>query len=421
MKKRIAFISIHASPLALLGGVDSGGQNVYVSELSEELAASGYLIDIYTRKDKRDLPDVVQWKPGIRVIHIKAGPEASLPKENLLGFINEFIQNALNFITKNYLTYALTHANFFMSAMVADVFKKKLAIPYVVTFHALGYVRRLHQGNKDKFPGERITIEKDIIKNADRIIAECPQDKEDMISYYDAEPKRLMVIPCGFDPREFYPMDKRMARMLLKLEENEKYILQLGRMVPRKGVDNVIRAAGRLWGLGVKVKLLVVGGASEQADIRKEPEIKRLRKIAKENSIDSEVIFFGRKNRLELKYFYAAADLFITTPWYEPFGITPLEAMACGTPVIGSNVGGIKYTVQDGKTGLLVPPNDPVTLADKVLALYGTPGLMKRMQRNALRRVNSFFTWSSVGYSMKKLYEQVLEEAYSITEIEKAG
>lgn len=415
MKKRIAFISEHASPLALPGNTDSGGQNVYVSELAKKLAAAGYCIDIFTRKDKAGIPTVIQWKPNIRIIHIKAGAVAPLPKEELLDFMEEFTQNTLNFIITNHLDYAITHANFFMSAMTASAMKKKLSIPFVVTFHALGYIRRIYQGENDKFPIERIAIERSIMKNADCIIAECPQDREDMITYYGADPAHIVIIPCGFNPREFFPMNKRIVRTLLKLDPKEKYLLQLGRIVPRKGVDNVIRAVGRLNASGHKTKLLVVGGASEKPDFEKDPEIIRLQNIAKRYKIEDRVIFAGRRNRSDLKYYYAAADLFITTPWYEPFGITPLEAMACGTPIIGANVGGIKFTIENGKTGLLVPPDNPYILAKKIRTLFAHPDLMMRMRKKALKRVNALFTWSKVAHSVQQLYEDILQTKPAIS------
>ena len=365
MKKRIAFISDHASPLAILGGIDSGGQNVYVAELSRELGHKGFQVDIFTRKDNEHLSEIVWYDDGIRVIHIKAGPEEFVGKEKLLPYMNEFTQNMIHFIKIQRLTYDVIHANFFMSALIASGIKKRLHIPYVVTFHALGLVRLAYQKEMDQFPAERFTIEKMIVTDADHIIAECPQDKEDLLTYYKADEKNITIIPCGVNLQDFFVSDKKEARKRLGLNINETILLQLGRMVPRKGVDNVIRCLGKLNGNLQNTRLLVVGGEGDTSDEQITPEIGRLKQIAREENVESHVTFTGRKSRDILKYFYAASDIFITTPWYEPFGITPLEAMACGTPVIGSNVGGIKYSVIDGKTGFLVPPHDPVALLKK--------------------------------------------------------
>ena len=407
MNKRIAFISEHASPLATLGGVDNGGQNVYVAELSNELARKGYEIDVYTRKDKRDIDEIVHWHPRVKVIHIKAGPEEFVEKEKLLPYMNEFTQNMLCYIKKNKIHYGLIHAHFFMSALVASNIKKELKIPYVVTFHALGLVRLAHQKQMDKFPVERFDIERMVVKDADMIVAECPQDKEDLITFYNADASKILIAPCGFNPKEFHVIDKKLARKKLQFNPDENILLQLGRMVPRKGVDNVIRSLSKLNGSLKNTRLVIVGGEGDAPDEALTPEIGRLKKIAEEEGVADHVTFTGRRGRAVLKYFYAAADVFITTPWYEPFGITPLESMACGTPVIGANVGGIKYSVADGKTGFLVPPKDPAALAEKIEMLISDQQLLSTMKANAVKHVHKFFTWTNVANIVSCIYEKV--------------
>jgi D-inositol-3-phosphate glycosyltransferase len=407
MKNTIAFISEHASPLATIGGVDSGGQNVYVAELAKHLIKDGYEIDIYTRWEDPDLPQVVEWLPGIRVIHAEAGPVTSIPKEEILQYMPQFTQSMLDFIRSEKVSYSLIHANFFMSGMVANNIKEELNIPFVITFHALGYIRKIYQREEDKFPANRIAIEEQLVQQADRIIAECPQDMDDLINYYHAPINKISIVPCGFSKKEFYPIDKAEARHLLKLDQNENIVLQLGRMVPRKGIDNVIRAMGRLGDLKSTTRLLVVGGETDHPDPELSPELARLYNVAWEENVSDRVTFAGRKDRNMLKYYYAAADVFITTPWYEPFGITPLEAMACGTPVIGSNVGGIKYSVVDNKTGFLVPPNNPNKLAEKIEVLLTDEQLRSTMQTNASQRVNTRFTWAHVSKRIANVYQLV--------------
>lgn len=408
MKNRIAFISEHASPLAALGGKDSGGQNVYVGELARELVSLGYCVDIFTRRDDPRLPEVVGWMPAIRVIHVDAGPPAPIPKEEMLPFMGAFTACMEHFILRHKISYTLIHANFFMSGMVACALKARFRIPFAITFHALGYVRRIHQRDMDRFPTERLTIEEDIVRQADRIIAECPQDREDLISYYAAPPDKIAVIPCGFNPLEFHPVDRQLARMMLNLPADAFLLLQLGRMVPRKGVDNVIRSLRILAGSGIQARLLVVGGDKDCPRLEEDPEMRRLYDIAVEDGVEDKVIFAGRKNRDQLKYYYAAADVFVTTPWYEPFGITPLEAMACGRPVVGARVGGIQYSVQEGKTGFLVPPRDPEALADRIARLAGDARLAARMQKQALKRVHQQFTWNKVALMMHRVYGEML-------------
>src|SRR5579885_2601649 len=408
MRKRIAFIT-HESPLTLLGGVDAGGQVVYVDKVTRQLPRLGYEIDIFTRREDTETPQVVTMHKGIRVIHITAGPKKHIKKEELLPYYqNEFTKKLLQFMKREDRSYELVHANFFIAGIVASEIKKTFGIPFVITFHALGKVRRIHQGKADEFPDERFTIEEQLIQQADHIIAECPQDREDLIYYYHANQDKISVIPCGFDPHEFYPMGKQLARKKLGLPSEEKIILQLGRMVPRKGVDDVIVASAKL----VKkqkfsLRLLIVGGETDIPDFNL-PEIKRLRKIAAEEDILDHIMFTGRKNREQLKYYYNASDIFISTPWYEPFGITPLEAMACGTPVIGSNVGGIKFTILDGQTGLLVPAKDPQVLANNIELLLEDTKQAEIISKNALRRVKTFFTWATIARSISTLYEKVL-------------
>lgn len=409
MTRRLALISEHASPLALLGGTDSGGQNVYVGQLARHLACIGYEVDVYTRRDSEALPERVEWMNGVRIIHVPAGPPAHLRKEELLPHMAEFTAWMIRAFKRERKGYDLVHANFWMSAMAAADLKRALNVPFVVTFHALGRVRRFHQREADRFPDERFAIEDRVVAEADHVIAECPQDEEDLIRLYNADPARITIVPCGFDPMEFWPVSKQFARIALGLPPDQRVIVQLGRIVPRKGVDTAIRGLARLrHDHQVDAKLLIVGGESEQPDAEVTPEIGRLQKIAEEEQVADSVTLVGRRGREVLKYYYSAADIFVSTPWYEPFGITPIEAMACGTPVVGSNVGGIKFTVRDGETGYLVPPDDPVALGERLAHLYKHPKLLSVFRRQAIRRVNDLFTWQKVAVAASELYEAVI-------------
>lgn len=405
--KRIALISEHASPFGILGGVDSGGQNVYVGQLAKHLAATGYEVDIFTRCDHPFLPEVAEWVEGVRIIHVPAGPATRIRKEDLLPYMAEFTAYVLQVCERQ--PYDLIHANFWMSGLVAAEVKRRLEIPFVITFHALGRVRRFHQGQADEFPDERFAIEDQLVQSADRIIAECPQDEADLIQLYNADPAKITIIPCGFDPTEFWAMDKALAKVALGLMPHDRIILQLGRMVPRKGVDTAILGFAHFQQqTSLPARLIVVGGESDDADPRLTAEIGRLQAIAASAGVADQVTFVGRRGREVLRYYYSAADVFITTPWYEPFGITPIEAMACGTPVIGANVGGIKFSIKDGETGYLVPPNDPAAIAQRLAHLYEYPQLLFTLSRQAVRRANDLFTWRKVADAVTDLYESVL-------------
>jgi glycosyltransferase involved in cell wall biosynthesis len=411
MNRRIALISEHASPLAVLGGIDAGGQNVYVAQVARHLAAMGDKVDVYTRRDDASLPIVVDCSPDLRVINVPAGPPEPVAKERLLGHMPEFLRWMVRDWVGNGRRYDIVHANFFMSGQVAAGLRDALDIPFVVTFHALGKVRRMHQGADDAFPPEREVIEATVAGAADRVIAECPQDEDDLIRLYGADPSRITIVPCGYDPDEFSPRDAATARELLGIEPRERVILQLGRIVRRKGIDTVIEALGRLRHVYHEpARLLIVGGPDRIATRYRDEELARLMDLADTLGVEDLVTFVGRRDRAELADYYAAADVFVSTPWYEPFGITPLEAMACGTPVIGSNVGGIKYSVRDGETGFLVPPRDPDALADRLARLLGDHRLLQAFGANGLARVRRAFTWRHVASALSDVYDDVLTE-----------
>jgi glycosyltransferase involved in cell wall biosynthesis len=393
---RIALISEHASPLAALGGVDSGGQNIYVAQVARCLVEQGHQVDVFTRRDDVRQPPVVNVQPGLRVMHIAAGPAAFVPKEQLLPHMPAFAQAMERLCrVQGRLAYDAVHANFFMSGWVALQLKRRLGLPFAITFHALGLVRREHQREADAFPAERIEIERTLVREADLLVAECPQDQLDLQRLYGADPGRMVMVPCGFDASEFSPMSREQARRRLGLDPHEFIVLQLGRMVPRKGIENVVRAMALLPG-DRPSRLLVVGGEADTPDPLATPEIGRLQAIAEHLGIRARVTFTGRRQREQLRAHYCAADVFVTTPWYEPFGITPLEAMACGTPVIGSAVGGIQYSVVDGLTGYLVPPHAPHALAEHLTLLQQRPSLARAMGIAGIRRAQMMFTWEQV-------------------------
>ncbi|HEX2052063.1 MAG TPA: glycosyltransferase [Actinomycetota bacterium] len=411
MSRKIAIVSEHASPLAALGGVDAGGQNVYVGEVAKNLAALGIEVDVFTRRDADVLPETAEWVDGVRIVHVPAGPPRPVPKERLLPLMDDFTRFVVRAARRG-PGYDLVHANFWMSGLVAAEVKRRCGVPFVVTFHALGRVRRLHQGDADAFPDERFAIEDRVVAEADHVVAECPQEEEDLIRYYGCDPARVSIVPGGFDPAEFWPIGKELARVALGLPPRERVVLQLGRMVPRKGVDDVVRATARLRDAhGIDARLLVVGGDADRPDGRATPELARLADVARDEGVADRVTFAGARGRDALRWYYSAADVFVSTPWYEPFGITPVEAMACGTPVVGSNVGGIKFTVRDGETGYLVPPRDPDATAERIAHLYRHPMLLSAFGRQARDRATALFEWRGVAEQIALVYERVLERS----------
>lgn len=409
---RIALISEHASPLAAAGGVDSGGQNIYVNHVARKLAARGHEVDVFTRRDSPGLPPVVELCRGARVVHVPAGPPRFVRKEELLPYMQDFARSC-ELRLRNQRPFDVAHANFFMSGLVARHLQRSLHLPFAMTFHALGLVRRRHQKEADTFPPARIAIERQCVRDADVLIAECPQDQHDLQSLYGAAPERIAMVPCGFDAGEFSPCPRATARRRLGIAGDEFLVLQLGRLVPRKGIDNVIEALARARALlpaQARLRLLVVGGDAPEPDESKTPEIARLRYIAEGLGVAAEVRFTGHRARDQLRHYYAAADVFVSTPWYEPFGITPLEAMACAIPVLASDVGGLRYSVVDGATGFLVPPRDPQALAERMALLHAQPALATRLGRAGQRRVQSMFTWDKVVDGLVQAYRGIVRQ-----------
>lgn len=408
--RSIAIVSEHASPLGVVGGVDAGGQNIYVANVARQLARLGLCVDVFTRSADASLGRVVDWMPGVRVIHVRAGPQVELPKERLLPYMPAFSAAMHAFAREQKLRYDIVHANFFMSGWVGLRFARNFRTALVTTFHALGRVRRLYQGADDGFPDARFDIEERLVRESHRIVAECPQDLRDMIEHYGADSSRIEIVPCGFDPDELQPIDRLAARAQLHWPADEFTVLQLGRMVPRKGVDNVIRSIAVLKNrFGRDARLVIAGGNSSDPATNRTPELERLERIAHDEGVADRVDFIGRCDRDRLRTVYSAADVFVTTPWYEPFGITPVEAMACGRPVVGAGVGGIQDTVVDGRTGYLVPPNDPVALAERLALLQARPALGERMGRAGLERARKLFTWERVARTLLDVYRSAAQ------------
>ena len=412
MDRRIAFLSEHASPAAQLGGEDAGGQNVYVDEISRNLARVGYKVDVFTRRQQPDTPEVIDWAPGVRIVNVTAGPPDFLLKDNLWRFMPAFRDAILAFSRRDGIHYDAIHSNFWMAGWVATELRQQLHVPVVQIFHALGKAKRLHQGTADTSSDERIEVELRIVRQVDRLIAQCPYEHTELIRDYGADPAKLAIIPAGVNTRIFRPVDHAVARRRIGLDPEGPVVVYVGRMLPRKDVRNVVRA---LACLREPVTLLVVGGETEEPDPVATPEIGELMRLAHELGIAERVRCVGRRQQDVLRYYYSAGDVAVTTPWYEPFGLTPLEAMACGRPVIGSSVGGISYTIVDGVTGFLVPPRDPEALAARLREIFSTPERRAHMGEEARCRVQREFMWPLTARRTAEVYESLLEERREMT------
>ncbi|MFG2719731.1 glycosyltransferase [Streptomyces sp. NPDC048416] len=393
---RIAMVSEHASPLAALGGVDAGGQNVYVARLSEELARRGHDVSVYTRRDAADLPDRAPLPGGAVVEHVPAGPREVLPKDDLFPHMPAF---------GAYLSRAwgrerpdVAHAHFWMSGMAAQLGAAAYGVPVVQTFHALGTVKRRHQGPDDTSPGERVGIERQIGRTCERVLATCGDEVQELAAM-GVPVGRVSVVPCGVDAQQFRPLADTADA---PARGQRHRLLACGRLVPRKGYDQAIRALALI----PDTELLIAGGPPpDQLDT--EPEAARLRRLAEAEGVADRVRLLGAVDPRRMPALMNSADLVLCTPVYEPFGIVPLEAMACGTPVVATDVGGHKDSVADGHTGRLVPPGETAAIADAVRELLGHEARLRRYGEAGRERVLARFTWQRVADGVEQVYRRI--------------
>jgi glycosyltransferase involved in cell wall biosynthesis len=387
-------VSEHASPLAVLGGVDAGGQNVHVAELSRALARRGVEVVVHTRREDPHSEDRVELSPGVTVEHVRAGPARPLSKDELLPHMDDFGRELAAAWSAD--RPDVVHAHFWMSGIAAIAAARPLGLPVAQTFHALGVVKRRAQGSRDTSPPARLGLEREVILASDRIVATCTDELFELL-HLGAEGRRVSVVPCGVDLELFRPTGPRDPR-----REGRHRLVAVGRLVERKGIGNVISALSRLPG----VELVIAGGpsASELAD---DPEAQRLLELAHRDGVADRVDLRGRVEREDLPALLRSADAVVCVPWYEPFGIVPLEAMACGVPVVASAVGGLIDSVVDGVTGVHVPPRDPDRLAEALAALLADPSLQRTLGRAGARRARSRYGWDRIADGTLDVYRSL--------------
>jgi glycosyltransferase involved in cell wall biosynthesis len=392
---KIAMVSEHASPLAVLGGADAGGQNVHVAALSEALARRGAEIVVHTRRDDPALAARVEAAPGVTVEHVDAGPAAPIPKDDLLPHMDEFAARLWRSFQAD--PPDVVHAHFWMSGRAALAAARPLGIPVVQTFHALGVVKRRHQRARDTSPPTRLQEEEILAREVDRIVATCSDEVFELVRM-GADLRRVAVVPCGVDLRLFRadgpaaPRDPARYRLLV-----------VSRLVERKGIGDVVTALA-----GVPGAELVVAGGPPAAELDRDPEARRLTALAERASVAGRVRLLGRVGRSELPALYRSADLVVNVPWYEPFGIVPLEAMACGVPVVASAVGGLVDSVVDGVTGVHVPPRRPRLLAAAVGGLLADPERRAALGATGARRARRRYGWDRIARSTMEVYGGLL-------------
>jgi glycosyltransferase involved in cell wall biosynthesis len=384
-------VSEHASPLAVLGGADAGGQNVHVAALSAALARHGAEVVVHTRRDDPDLPARVPAAPGVTVAHVDAGPPQPIPKDDLPPHMDEFAGRLRSAFRED--PPDVVHAHFWMSGRAALAAARPLGIPVAQTFHALGVVKRRHQGDRDTSPPGRLAAEATLAREADRIVATCSDEVFELVRM-GADLRRLAVVPCGVDLDLFQPQGPAVPR-----PPGRHRLLVVSRLVERKGIGDVVAALA-----GLPATELLVAGGPPAGELGGDPEARRLTALAERAGVAGRVRLLGQVGRGDLPALYRSADLVVNVPWYEPFGIVPLEAMACGVPVVASAVGGLVDTVVDGVTGAHVPPRRPGLLAATLHNLLADPGRRATLGAAGARRARRRYGWDRIARSTLEVY-----------------
>ena len=391
---RIAMVSEHASPLAALGGVDAGGQNVHVHALATALGRRGDEVVVHTRRDDPDAPRRVPFTPGAEVDHVDAGPPSVVPKDQLLPHMGAFADQLREQWREE--PPDVVHAHFWMSAVAALGAAGPLGIPVVHTFHALGTVKRRHQGDRDTSPPERLAIEREIAERVDRIVATCTDEVFELMRM-GADRRRVTVVPCGVDLGLFGGDGPGEART-----EGRHRLVAASRLVERKGLGEMVSALA-----GLPDAELHIAGGPPAAELEDEPEARRLRTLAAELGVGDRLVLRGRVERADMPALLRTADVVVCAPWYEPFGIVPLEAMACGVPVVATAVGGQIDSVEHGETGVHVPPRDPAALALALRELLDDPERRAALGAKGRERARQRYAFDRIAAATREVYADV--------------
>lgn len=412
---RIAVLSVHTCPLAMLGGKKTGGMNVYVRDFCRELAGRGVHVDVFTRSQDSCVPQVVHelGETG-RVIHIKAGPEEPLPVPEVANHLDKFVSGVVAFAASEGITYDLIHSHYWLSGLVAGRLQTFWGdLPVVQMFHTLGHMKnQIASDDSHRAPQARIDGEMKVIHDiADRVIAATPAEEAQLIELYGADPTRIAIVPPGVDLERFATISAKRAKCCVGLDRDGQNILFVGRIEPLKGIDTLLQAINILRERSPhvlnNVSVTIVGG-DPNADTL-DAEMARLQTMREKLGLGELVTFVGSKDQMMLPYYYAASEIVVMPSHYESFGLVALEAMAMGTPVIASEVGGLAHLIQDGVTGYHVPSRDPLAMAQKIFALLNDSVAQWQMGMSA-RAYAKKYAWAHIVDTCWEIYQSLLWE-----------
>ncbi len=408
-RQPIALISVHGDPAVEIGKEEAGGQNVYVRQVGEALAKLGWQVDMFTRKVHPDQPTIVQHAPYCRTIRLTAGPEAYIPRDELFEYLPEFVEAFQKFQAKEGTNYPLVHTNYWLSAWVGLQLKHHHNVQLVHTYHSLGMVKYQAVANRPASAQTRLSVEQQILEQSNTVVATSPQEEE-FLRQLVSQQGHISIIPCGTNLDRFHVISKPEARETLGFNPDEKIVLYVGRFDPRKGIETIVRAVHQCQTRSEEPFKLVIAGGSDP-DKADGQERRRIEGIVAELGLSEMTIFPGRLSHDILPLYYAAADVCLVPSHYEPFGLVAIEAMACGTPVIASNVGGLKFTVIPEETGLLVPPHDVAGFATAIDRILSDEVWTQKLRRQASVRVSENFSWAGVAIQLSDLYRRILAES----------
>jgi D-inositol-3-phosphate glycosyltransferase len=413
MSLEISFLSIHGDPLAKLGGPHHGGQNVYVKELSSSLAALGISIDVYTRQENTEQPANEDYAGKNRVIRIPVGPPQTIKKEKTLGLLKDIAAWIPSYQIKQGLKYQIVHSHYYFSGAVGIHLKDTWGIPMIHTFHSLGVIKEKVLGEKDSSPDARIEVEKRICQEADIIIATCEQEKSDLIDYYQTDPSKILIIPCGVNLDLFQALDQDHSKNEIAFSPDVFLITYVGRLEERKGIDTLLEAIYLV--NDPRIQAVIVGGPPSEkpflswSELNEEP-FRKYSQLIDQYGIETQVTFTGGKPQHQLSKYYSAADVTVVPSYYEPFGMTAIEAMACGSSVIASRVGGLKTTVKENVVGSLFEPQRAGELAEKLKIFLDQPAMNKELRKNTRPYVEDNYNWLTIARRVAKVYQDLLKQ-----------
>jgi D-inositol-3-phosphate glycosyltransferase len=407
-EKRIALISVHGDPAIEIGKEEAGGQNVYVRQVGESLAQLGWQVDMFTRKVSAEQDEIVQHSQNCRTIRFQAGPLEFVPRDNLFSYLPEFVENLLKFQKENGITYQIVHTNYWLSSWVGMQLKKIQRSKQVHTYHSLGAVKYNTIETIPLIASQRLAVEKEVLETAERIVATSPQEKEHMRSLVSTK-GNIDIIPCGTNIQKFGSVEREAARIELGISPIDKVVLYVGRFDPRKGIETVVRAVRESKFYGTNLKL-IIGGGSTPGNSDGDERL-RIEGIINELGLDDLTTLPGRLSQDILPTYYAAADVCVVPSHYEPFGLVAIEAMASGTPVVASDVGGLQFTVVPEQTGLLAPPQDVTAFAQAIDRILMHPEWREELGKAGRKRVIEKFSWGGVAHQLELLYIQLSEQA----------